>query len=88
MELPGLVGDDGDNAADSAELGGLRGGESGGEAIDGLAVGVEELGGVRGRREGSDDGGVPVVVGGEEGGLMRFRHVDDEGLWSVDQMVI
>lgn len=72
MELTRLIGHDGENARDMAELSGLGWGEADGEAINGSVVGVEDLlgGGVWGGREGLDDRFVPVVVGGEEGGLV------------------
>lgn len=35
------------------------------------------------RREGSDDGGVPVAVGGEGSGLFGSGHVDDEGFLAI-----
>lgn len=85
VELTWLVGRDGEYGRVAEELCGLRGSEGGGEAVDGEVVGVEELGGVRGR-EILDDGGVPAPVGGEEGGLLGFGHVDDEGFWAVGQV--
>lgn len=53
------------------------------EAGGGGGVGVEEGGCVVGGREGADDGSVPVVVCGEKRGLLRLRHVDYVGSWSV-----
>lgn len=69
VELTWLVGRDGEDGGVGEELGGLRGCEGGGEAVDGAVVCVEEFGGVGGR-EGLDDGGVPAPVRGEEGGLV------------------
>lgn len=54
----------------AAECGCLRGGEADGEAMNGGVVGVDDIGGVIGTREGADDGGVPVVIGGEKGRLL------------------
>lgn len=51
--------------------------------MDGTVVGVEEFGGVV-SREGVEDGGVPVMVGGENGWLLRLEDVDDVGLRTVD----
>lgn len=34
-------------------------------------------------RNGSDDGGVPMVVGGEHTGLIGFRNVNDESFVTV-----
>lgn len=73
VQLTRLIGYDGENARHAAELDSLSGREAGREAIDGAVVGVEDLlggGAVRGGREGLEDGGVPVVVGGEERGLV------------------
>lgn len=86
VELTRLIRYDGENAGHAGELDRLIRRETGREASDGAVVGVEDLlggGAVRGGREGLEDRGVPVVVGGEERGLLRFRHVDDEGLWTV-----
>lgn len=68
VELTRLIGYDGENARHAAELDRLSRREADRKAIDGAVVGVENLlggGAVRGGREGSEDGGVPVVVGGE-----------------------
>lgn len=47
------VREDGEDAGDAAEVGGLGGVEAGGEAIDGAVVGVEDVG--RGCRYGIED---------------------------------
>lgn len=75
--------DDGDDAGGIAERSGLGSGEAGGEPADGLVVGVQDLGGAAVPREGSDDAGVPVVVGGEGEGFLRFGDVDDEGVLAI-----
>ena len=51
--------------------------------MDSMVIVVEELGRVRRRGEGMNDGGVPIMVRREKGGLVGFYHVDDEGLWMV-----
>lgn len=77
------VGDDGDDAGDSAQRGGLLGGETRGESAHGAFVGVENPGRAAVRRKGAEDAGVPVAVGGERKGLVRVGDVDDEGLLGV-----
>lgn len=77
MKVADAVGDDGEDAGETAELFGLGKGEAGGEAAESAVVGVEEFGG---GREGTEDGGVPVVVGGENGWLMKLGNVDDVSL--------
>lgn len=83
VEVANCVGDDGDYAWNAAEDIGLSGGKTGGESAHGAVIGVENLGRAVVRREGSYDAGVPVVVGGEGEGLLRFGDVDDEGLLAV-----
>lgn len=84
VKLADAVRNDGEDAAAKTELCGLSVGETGGEAVDGAVVGVEEFGGVGGEgRDGVEDGGVPVVVGGENGWLLRLGDVDDVGLMTV-----
>lgn len=36
--------------------------------------------------EGAEDGGVPLLVGGEGGGLLGFGHVDDEGSGTIGRL--
>lgn len=70
MELTNLVWDNREDPMNLPEFRCLIGSEVGREAIDCSSIGIENLGGVRGRRKGSDDGGVPVMVGEEERGLV------------------
>lgn len=74
VEVADGVGDHGKDPREAAEGSCLGGGEAGGETGGGAVVGVEEVG-----RSG-EDGGVPVAVGGEVGGLVGCGDVDDEGL--------
>lgn len=69
VDMADLIWNNREDTWDVPELGGLRGGEADGEAVDDGVVGVEDLGGVRGRGKGLDDGGVPMVVGREKLGL-------------------
>lgn len=46
-------------------------------------VGVEDLSGAGVGRERSEDAGVPVMVGGEGEGFLRFGDVDDEGVLAI-----
>lgn len=70
VEVADAVRDDGEDPGGVAEGLGLGGGEAGGEAAGGGPVSVEDPGRrVRGG-EGTEEGGVPVAVGGEEGGLV------------------
>lgn len=61
MRVADLVREDGQHAGGAAERGQLGGGEAGGEAGGGAVVRVDDWGG--------GDGGVPVVMGEEIGGL-------------------
>jgi len=78
-----LVGLDGEDGGVAAEVRELRRREADGEAGGSGGVGVEEGGWLGGGREGAEDGSVPVVVCGEKRGLLRLRHVDYVGSWSV-----
>lgn len=66
MEVANAVGEDGEYSRNGAETGSVSSGDYGGEAGGGAIVSVEDFGG------GGDDRGVPVVVGGVYGWLMRF----------------
>lgn len=80
MEVADAVRDDGEDPRGAAEGFGLQGREAGGEAGGGGSVSVEDVGRrVRGG-QGVEEGGVPMVVGGEEGGLVGGGGMDDEGL--------
>lgn len=48
VQLTKAVGKDGENAGEAADLGGLSCGDSGGEAVNGAVVSVEDLIGGRG----------------------------------------
>lgn len=65
VEVVGPVGGDVEDGGVAAELGGLGGGERGGEGEGGVGVGVEDGGGGGGERV--EDGGVVGVVGEGEG---------------------
>lgn len=79
MEIPHFIRKDRDYAGNTAELISLHGREAGGETHGGAFVGVEDFR----RRNGSEDGRVPMVVGGENTGFVGFGHVDDESFVTV-----
>lgn len=86
VELADAVGDNGEDAAATAELCSLGGGEAGRKAVNSVVIGVDELGrgvvsGKGGER--AEDGRVPVVVGGENGGLLGLGNMDDVGFPTV-----
>lgn len=76
-----FVGKDGDYTGNTAELIGLSGCEACREAHGGTFIGVEDFRRVLGN--GSDDGGVPMVVGGENTGLIGFGNVNDESFMTI-----
>lgn len=79
-----MVRKDRDYPRNTAELISLRGGKAGGETHGGALVGVEDFRRVsRGRRNRSDDGGVPMVMGGKNMGLFGFGNVNDESFMTV-----
>lgn len=79
VEIAHLVRKDRDYPRNTAELISLRGGKAGGEAHGSAFIGVQDFRRVlRERKNGSDDGGIPMIVGGENTGLVGFGNVNDE----------
>lgn len=84
MEGAELLRDEREDVGEGREVVGLDVGEVGGEAVEDGVVCVEDLGWLRGGGsggggEGVEGGLVPVVVGGEDGGLCAVVDADDEG---------
>lgn len=84
VEIPHLVRKNRDYPRNTAELVSLCGGKAGGETHGGAFIGVEDFRRVlRDRRNRSDDGGVPMVMGGKNMGLIGFGNVNDESFMAV-----
>lgn len=84
VEITHLVRKDRDYPRNMAELISLIGGKAGGETHGGAFIGIEDFRRVlRERRNRSDDGGVPMVVGGKNMGLVVFGNVNNEGFMTI-----
>lgn len=82
--IPYLVRNDRDYPRNTAELISLPSGQTGGETHGGSFIGIEDFRRVvRGRRNRSDDGGIPMVMGGKNMRLVGFGYVNDESFMVI-----